>query len=161
VAILSDGEKCVLWQDSCMTTFQTLLATSFLFALPITSIAQEPADSDYIKPFPIVSYSQLSEEPELKILAKNLSKAYGLTEPVASKSNPVCCVWLEITNWNPNPGRPGYVILHQAGGTLISASNAEQLKIAVEQFIASARKMDGAKAAPRGLMTNHKVVAKQ
>jgi hypothetical protein len=48
--------------------------------------------------------------------------------------------------------------MHQAGGTLISATNQKQLDAAVERFINSSRERDGKREAPVGLMTSYEIV---
>ena len=75
----------------------------------------------------------------------------------AGKVNPVCCVWLEISGWTPNPGEPGYVIINQGGGSLIRAANEKQLQAAVARFIASIDKTGKEIRVPLGLLTSYPI----
>ncbi len=74
------------------------------------------------------------------------------------ESNPVCCMWVEVTHWQPNPGRPGYVIIIQGGGAVLMASNIEQLDAAIKR-INDVRVVKGeAVFLPLGVLTNYSVV---
>ena len=75
----------------------------------------------------------------------------------AADRNPVCCVWLEITGWLPNPGQPGYIIVNQRGGSMIQASDGEQMRLAVERFAATAKRSADHVAVPAGLLTNYEI----
>ena len=89
--------------------------------------------------------------------ADRLAKEFGLSVS-ALDYNPVCCVWLELVTWRPGSGTDGYIIVHQAGGTKITASSQQQLDAAVSRFIRSARAREGTRVVPVGLMTSYEVV---
>jgi hypothetical protein len=112
--------------------------------------------SEYARPFPIVGIPK-GASAEQRAAAEKLGREFGITVSVLD-TNPVCCVWLELRAWRPNPGTDGYVIIHQPGGTLITASSQRQLDAAVERFIKSLRVRDGKREAPVGLMTSYEVV---
>jgi hypothetical protein len=76
------------------------------------------------------------------------------SEPSWVKDNPVCCVWVEITNWTPNPGVAGYVIVNQPGGRIISASDLAQLRAAVQRFQQTIRKNGNSVEVLLGLLRN-------
>jgi hypothetical protein len=92
--------------------------------------------------------------------AKKLIAAFGvpILEPVKSAGNPTCCVWLEVTHWRPDPMVDGYVINHQVGGTILSASTEGELDKAVTAFIQSAKNIQGTLSAPVGLQTSYPIV---
>jgi hypothetical protein len=98
-----------------------------------------------------------SATSEQRAAAEKLGREFGLTVSMLD-TNPVCCIWLELRAWRPNPGTDGYVIIHQSGGTLITASSQRQLDAAVERFIKSSRERDGKREAPVGLMTSYEIV---
>ena len=112
--------------------------------------------TDYARPFPMIGIPK-SATAEQHAAAEKLGREFGITVSTLD-TNPVCCVWLELRVWRPNPGTEGYVIIHQAGGTLITASSQQQLDAAVERLVKSSRKRDGKREAPVGLMTSYEVV---
>jgi hypothetical protein len=94
-----------------------------------------------------------------KALAKEVADAIGVQLIIESATNPTCCVWLEITGWTPNPGDAGWIIVNQGGGSIISASNIEQLRTAVSRFKKSIRKNDNHVEVPVGLQTSYPVIS--
>jgi hypothetical protein len=75
--------------------------------------------------------------------------------------NPVCCLWFQVTNWKPNPGEDGYIIVIQQGGGLVMASDDAQ----VGEALARLRKLmvikDGKRYLPVGLFTNYKTPSEE
>lgn len=72
--------------------------------------------------------------------------------------NPTCVFWVEVTNWNPNPGESGYVIVVQQGGAILLASDVRQLDLAIERIKNEIEiKSDGVYL-PVGLLTNYPLV---
>jgi hypothetical protein len=122
-----------------------------LLCTVVASVATE-----YARPFPMIAIPK-SATAEQRSAAEKLGREFGITVS-ALDTNPVCCVWLELRAWRPSPGTDGYIIIHQAGGTLITASSQQQLDAAVERFIKSSREHDGKREAPVGLMTNYEVI---
>jgi len=100
------------------------------------------------------------DEELLKPYAEQIAKLIGTTAVQASDHNPVCCVWLEITRWTPNPGIGGYIINHQPGGSLIQASDEDQLLLAIERFEATATRNGDRLEVPIGILTNYVVSSK-
>ncbi len=113
---------------------------------------------EFVQPFPIVAVAQDASEVQ-KASARKIADAVGVRAVSVMKKNPVCCIWLEVTNWTPNPGEPGYFIINQGGGSLISASDEEQLKKAVEQFKKSIRNGANGTEVPVGIMTSYRIAA--
>jgi hypothetical protein len=111
------------------------------------------------RPYPIVMYDREDEEL-LKPYAEQIAKLIGTTAVQASDLNPVCCVWIEITGWTPNPGTGGYIINHQPGGSLIQASDEDQLLLAIERFEATATRNGDRLEVPIGILTNYVVSSK-
>jgi hypothetical protein len=116
--------------------------------------ADKPGDSiEYGRIFPIVMYHE-TDAKDLRPFAEEVAKSLDPGRPPvvqASPRNPVCCVWLEITHWTPNPGKPGWIIINQGGGSIISASDTKQMKLAVEKFKSTARRVNDGTEAPLGL----------
>lgn len=75
-----------------------------------------------------------SASPSHKASAERLSKSLGQEVASPAVKNPVCCFWIEIDHWLPNPGQPGYVIILQKGGAVVRATDEEQLERAVAQI---------------------------
>ena len=92
-------------------------------------------------------------------LDRPVADAVGVGTVSVMEKNPVCCIWLEVTGWTPNPGEPGYFVINQAGGSIISASDEEQLQKAVERFKKSIRKSADGAEVPLGMMSSYRFVA--
>src|SRR5438045_2737286 len=106
------------------TSFCSLLAAGMLLFTVVAAAATE-----YARPFAMIGIPK-STTAEQRAAAEKLGREFGITISTFD-TNPVCCVWLELRAWRPNPGTDGYVIIHQAGGTLITASSQQQLDAAV------------------------------
>lgn len=132
-------------------SFSGLIATGMLLCTVLVVTAAE-----YARPFPIIGIPK-SATPEQRAAAERLAHEFGATV-TALDTNPVCCIWLELRDWRPNSSADGYVIIHQAGGTLITASNQQELDAAVERFISAACERDGKREVPVGLMTSYEVI---
>jgi hypothetical protein len=52
----------------------------------------------------------------------------------------------------------GYVILHQGGGTVISASDTDQMKVAIKRWLSTAKKTKDGLAFPVGITTSYRVI---
>lgn len=70
----------------------------------------------------------------------------------------MCCIWMEISNWTPNPGAPGYIMVNQSGGSVVSASNQEQLVLAVKRLKQEMQGKGAEAKVPQGLLTNFPIV---
>ena len=133
------------------TSFRSLVAFGMLLGTIVAAAAAE-----YARPIAVVGIPK-GASAEQRAAAEKLGREFGGAVIVVD-TNPVCCVWLELRPWRPSPGTDGYVIIHQAGGTLITASNQQQLDAAVERFLKSSRMRDGKREVPVGLMTSYDVV---
>ncbi|QDU93637.1 hypothetical protein [Lignipirellula cremea] len=124
-----------------------------------TSLAAGPPDQgqEYIRPFPIVALPLDASEAHLAA-AQELADALEIRLVTRASKNPVCCIWVEISNWTPNPGAPGYLIVNQPGGSIVIASNEAQLAIAVKRFQSSMGGTGKEARVPPGLLTNFPIV---
>jgi len=86
--------------------------------------------------------------------ATTLAKAFGSAVTIAETNTPPCCIWLELRTFSPNAVPKGYVIIHSADGTLITASDPQWLDAAVQRFIKSSRGTNGYWEAPFGVSSN-------
>ncbi len=120
---------------------------------PGESSAESPA---FTRPFPNVMYD-IANKKILKPHVERIAKLIGIKSAFPSARNPVCCVWVELTDWRPNPGNHGYIINNQPGGSVIQASNEEQLKLAIKRFESSITSGKDGIQVPVGLMTNYKM----
>lgn len=126
-----------------------------------TTHAAEPTAkpaAEFVRPFPIVAVGHGASDAQ-KGAAKEIADAVGIRGVSMMEKNPVCCIWVEVTGWTPNPGNPGYFIINQGGGSIISASDEEQLKKAVEQFKKSIRKGPDGVEVPAGMITSYRIAA--
>jgi hypothetical protein len=87
--------------------------------------------------------------------AETLAKAFGCSVTTADTNPPACCIWLELRAFSPNNAPKGYVIIHSADGTVITASDPQWLDDAVERFIKSSRESNGYWEAPFGLASSY------
>lgn len=117
--------------------------------------ASSPNSPLHFRPYPIVVYDQ-ADTAELQPHAERIAKLIdGVAQP--GNQNPVTCIWLELTNWMPEGGIPGYIIINQAGGSVIQASDEQQMELAVERFEAGVEHHDNHVEIPLGLMTNYPI----
>ena len=111
---------------------------------------------EYARPFAGFAIPKASTAAH-RATAERAAKFFGMTATPLDM-NPVCCVWMEIRSWRPAPGEDGYIIIHQGGGTLILATNQEQLDAAADRFMEASRVVVGKREVPVGLMTSYKVL---
>lgn len=138
-----------------LLAFNAIFCVMLTPATMITARAEE-IEVAYVRPYPIVMYSKAAEE-ELKPFARDVARFNGNAWVQAAEFNPVCYVWLEFAG-TPSPGEPGYIILHQRGGTVIQASNAEQMKAALVRWRATSKEASDGVVFPIGLTTSYKVI---
>ena len=129
-------------------------------AISAAYCADTEKSTKYIRPFPIVGLPDNADKDH-QALADEVAKAIGSKLILKQKSNPICCVWLEISLGTPNPGEPGYIIVNQGGGSLIMASDVEQLRKAVARFKGSLRKVKDGVEVPEGVMTSFPVISEK
>lgn len=135
--------------------FAMCVACAPLADAPRDAATQTPA---YIQPFPVVAFPASASENQ-RSAARAVAKILGTTVVVEAAVNPVCCVWVEVTNWHPNAGTRGYVIINQEGGSIISATDDDQLGEAIDWLSRACRQTGSGVQVPVGLCTNFKVVA--
>jgi hypothetical protein len=87
--------------------------------------------------------------------AAKLAKAFGFSVSTDDTGAQRCCIWLELRPFSPNNAPKGYIIIHSADGTLITASDRQWLDDAVERFIKSCRESNDHWEAPIGVMSNY------
>jgi hypothetical protein len=139
------------------------MALTIVVVAMLTAVTRADEDGssselpEFIRPYPVVGVSTDADD-DVKSAASEIASAIRVDLVIEGKTNPVCCVWIEISRWTPNPGTPGYIIVNQPGGSIITASNAEQLRLAVKRFKESIRVNDGEIQVPTGLLTNYSVV---
>jgi hypothetical protein len=69
-----------------------------------------------------------------------------------------CFIWWEISNWTPNPGASGYIMVNQSGGSVVSASNQEQFVFAFQRLKQEIQGKGMEAKVPQGLITNFPIV---
>lgn len=94
-----------------------------------------------------------SQIGELRPVMRQLCELLGTNESsvVVVAKNPVCCFWIEIDNWVPNPGCPGFVMAIQGGGAVLRASNVDSALRAVESLRNSIKRIDDRINLPLGV----------
>lgn len=140
--------------EEAMNLSMKFIQYALILLAPTQTVWAASALHETAPPFPVVLIPKDAESTH-RWLAERLASSFILGEVKTAEKNPTCCVWLEVTHWSPSPGTPGYVILHQPGGTFISASSIKELGLAVDRFIGSAESRDGRKVVPVGLMTDY------
>lgn len=143
-----------------LVRFTTLVVVLVGAACIASMQAEEPpakTSDEFVRPFPIVGIARGANDAQ-KAAAKQIADAIGAALVTESDRNPVCCVWMEVSGWVPNPGVPGYYIINQGGGSIISATDDDQLAKAVERFKKSLRKAKTGVEVPVGMMTNYPII---
>ena len=112
--------------------------------------------ADVIWWIPVCPSVAIPEEapPRQRAAAARLAAALECSLAIGETSSPSCCVWLQLRPFSPKAVPKGYVIVHSAEGTLISASDSEWLDDAVKRFIKSLRQSQDYREAPFGLVSN-------
>jgi hypothetical protein len=87
--------------------------------------------------------------------AAKLAKAFDGSVAATDTNMPGCGIWLDLRPFSPNNVPAGYVIIHSADGTVITASDPQWLNDAVERFIKSSRAGNGYREAPFGTASNY------
>jgi hypothetical protein len=135
-----------------------LIATGVFLAASVAGSADPEPAKPYVTVRSVLAMPDDASK-EQQALVNDLAKTIDCYIVLKSKHNPICCVWLEINGYYPSPGDPGYIIVNQSGGILITASDIEQLRKAVARFKASLRKTDHGFEVPEGLITNFPIAA--
>jgi hypothetical protein len=91
--------------------------------------------------------------------ATRLALAFGGSVVSVDGPNPVCCVWLDLRLPVPTPGRAGYIVLHQAGGSTVTASDQAQLDAAVTRMVTISKVVGGVRVLPEGIISSFPAVA--
>lgn len=103
-----------------------------------------------------------SSTPEIQAAASRLSKLFRSPLGVLkSNQNPICCFWLEVGTWTPNPGEPGYLIMIQPGGALLMATNIQQLNRAVDKLTKIKRVQGENTLLPVGVISSYPVIGEK
>jgi hypothetical protein len=138
----------------CFSALFVLTVSFFLFNIAVGAFAQGEQPSARISRarwvLPVMFPEQASQPH--RNTADRLSKLLGIEHATSSKTNPVCCFWVEIDGWAPNPGSAGFTIVLQKGGAIIRATNQEQLDRAILQVQAVREIRDGEFYLPTDLL---------
>jgi len=117
-----------------LTRRTAMLAVAGTISLDATVLAEDAVRKDdgakYAPLFPLYSCAT-SQYEDLSPLMKTFSDSFGGRSINALARNPRCCVWFEIVG-AANPGSDGWYVWHEAGGTIITATNLGQMKKAVD-----------------------------
>lgn len=129
--------------------------------MPCAIASDESSDGTYVTwPWPVAIPESSSADVEK--IANDLRDDLHLKVAVLrARKNPVCALWLEITEWKPNPGRDGYIVVLQPAGGVIMASNAAQLELAAQRLTTLARVKGDSVELPVGLLTNYSIIVGQ
>ncbi len=71
-----------------------------------------------------------------------------------SAVNPVCCLYISV--FRPNPGREGYVFIHQGGGSLLIVSSEAHLLRALKEISERGVNEGGEVRYPLGVMDGYR-----
>ncbi|HPF40172.1 MAG TPA: hypothetical protein P5081_10575 [Phycisphaerae bacterium] len=128
---------------------------------PTTQPAEAAAPQVEFAAFPFSVAVPADASTELKACARRLARAMGRESvlELSDNRNPVCCFWIELTNWWPNPGRGGYVIIIQHGGAILYAATIEDANRGVARIERVRRKRGESWTLPIGLMTDYPIWA--
>jgi hypothetical protein len=140
-----------------------ILPVAVVFLLPLSLIAANTNggedDAEYVRwPWPIACSEKMPEEVVSRLDTLREIIGVKLRPQSSHKSNPVCCLWVEVGTWNPNPGRAGYVLIIQPGGGILIATNLKQLDIAITRLKEMRKIEDSEVRLPVGLSTNFQVI---
>jgi hypothetical protein len=149
-----------LWLRSCRHRIAIMFLVGTLLADTAPAIAQAKqagagSSVDSKSPYaPWVLPVMFPEgaSPAVRSTAEKLSKILGQSGASAGVKNPVCCFWVEITGWAPNPGQVGFVIIFQKGGAIIQASDEKRLEEAVRQVESIRKVKEGVVHLPTNLL---------
>jgi hypothetical protein len=132
-----------------------ILAAAGTISMPSTIRADEATPKDtmdrYAPCFPLYS-CKTSQHQDLAPLMKDFSHSFGGKAINALERNPRCCVWFEIVG-AANPGTDGWYVWHQAGGTIITATDMDQMKVAIEALNRIAKTENEQRVLPIGITT--------
>lgn len=107
----------------------------------------------WVWPVAIPTSSDAGVQKSARMLADSLKVPY-----IQIDRNPVCCLWIEVDQWSPNPKEAAYIILLQEGGGSIIASDASQLQMAVARLMQLREGGDDRPLVPHGLITNYSII---
>ena len=124
-------------------------------------LGREPERTDEVQWVWPVAIREASSK-ELTQEAERLKKVLGVgLDILYAKQNPVCCIWLEIDNWLPNPGEPGYIIVIQGGGARVLATSPKELKSAIDAIEKNITTRDGKAFLPAGIISSYAIARTQ
>ena len=111
--------------------------------------------SEWSSVFPLCSCST-NQDNILKFLIVEFAEFFNCKLLNGLESNPRCCVWFQIVG-AANPGSAGWHVWHQQGGTIITATDAEQMKDAIRELSRLSKKRNEQHSLPIGIITNFPV----
>lgn len=130
--------------------FLSVFATSICYA-------SEPIPVTYQEwRFPIALNKDSTSE--LKKVADEVSGHLGQKIVLLVDANPICCLWLELDSWKPQPCQDYYILHFEKGGAYIKATSIEQMKLAVVRLKEIVKRKDGTVSVPIGMVTNLPII---
>ncbi len=108
--------------------------------------------TEYAPFFPLYSCST-SQQEVLAPMMRAFSAAFFGKSISALEQNPRCCVWFEIV-CAANPGSDGWFVWHEAGGTIITATEVSQMEKAVDVLNRLAITENGQRMLRTGITTS-------
>ena len=93
---------------------------------------------------------------DIKPIVERFADHFKCNVTGPSDHNPRCCVWFELIG-ESNPGSPGWIFLHQGGGSICYATDASQMRTAVDVLINMGVTRDGLHFLPTGVITSFPV----
>ncbi|MFN0199772.1 MAG: hypothetical protein ACKVT0_23710 [Planctomycetaceae bacterium] len=140
----------------CGVLIFTILVIAGLYGLQRFAVSDE-STTEEVWSWPVALPK--TSDADIQRSAKRLATVLAMPDMLwLADSNPGCCLWLEVKQWNPNPSEPGYIVILQDGGGRVIASDAEQLNKAIDR-IEGLRKVKGDRVTlPKGLFTNYQII---
>ena len=111
--------------------------------------------TSYAPIFPVYSCGT-SQHEDLSPLMKTFSESFDGKTINAFDRNPRCCVWFEIVG-AANPGTDGWYMWHELGGTIITATDLNQMRRAIDALNRIAKTETEQRMLPVGITTSFAV----
>lgn len=119
--------------------------------------SEKPQQASYVRwSYPVALSKEAPEE--LNKLAVDLGESLGNRVPLRATSNIVCCFWIELDQWKPNPMEAGYIVTIHPGGAVVRATDLEQMRSAIDAIKRVLKVEHGEVMLPLGVLTNYPVV---
>lgn len=137
-------------------------AIAITAAASICSASQSAKGADATAPdtplasvFRVCAYSK-ADEKAVRPAVRQFAEQFGCSILGPVDQNPRCCVWFELVG-TANPGHPGWIFLHHSGGSICYATDAQQMRFAVERLVELMVEREGHAVLPEGVTTSFPV----